>query len=411
MRSVTIRKTVLVCSIMLFFILQNWFQQWYQPFQYADEAFAALAIPLCFLKIAQKKFQIVWTKEKILFAVFFLLFLVSGWCGFFKYHYEPFLNAAKDFYVNIKFFLAIVASYFIFADGDIDYKGMKQKVWIAANAITSILFVLCVMDLCFGIFESDMRGGLRAVKLFYSAYTVLVGCCVLLCAVYFWLLEEQKRRVLVPIAMLAFVMLSTRRVKAVGALACFLLIYLYVFRKKQRIGKKTKIFVGIALISSGIAGIYQTVSYYFLMGAESARAVLTIGAPFIAYDHFPFGTGWGTYGSTFSITPYSAVYGMYRMAGVWGLSQEYPEFVSDTFWPMILGQCGFFGFLAFLGVLILFVRKIFSLKKDKSIFASALFIVLYLLISSTSESAFANPIAVPLAFWIGILFASYKPTD
>ena len=99
---------------------------------------------------------------------------------------------------------------------------------------------------------------------------------------------------------------------------------------------------------------------------------------------------------------------MYRMAGVWGLSPDYPDFVSDTFWPMILGECGFFGLLALLGVLFLLVKKIFSMKKDKSTFASGLVPLAYLLISSTSESAFANPIAVPLAFWLGFLFAQEK---
>ena len=155
------------------------------------------------------------------------------------------------------------------------------------------------------------------------------------------------------------------------------------------------------------------------MGTESARAVLTIGAPFIAADHFPFGTGWGTYGSAFSIEPYSPVYGMYWMAGIWGISQSYSSFVSDTFWPMVLGQCGYFGFAALLGALWIFIKKVFALwdyRCDfastlfyyRCDFASTLFLILYLLISSTSESAFANPVAVPMAFWIGFVLASHR---
>ena len=96
------------------------------------------------------------------------------------------------------------------------------------------------------------------------------------------------------------------------------------------------------------------------------------------------------------------------MDKVWGLSPSYHEFVSDTFWPMVLGECGIFGFAAFIGVLILFVKKVITLKTNRSAFASALIPLLYLLISSSSESAFANPIAVPLAFWIGFLFAEQK---
>lgn len=405
MKSVTSRKTVLFCVCMLLFLLQNGLQKHFEFFQYLDEFFAVLVIPVFFLKFVQKKVTFDWTKRKTLFSVLLLIFWISGWCGFFCYRYQPFLNAAKDSYVNLKFFMSIGTAYLLFCDENLDTEQMRRKIWPILNCITIFLFVLCLLDLCFGIFSTETRGGLRAVKLFYSAYTFLAGNCVLLSAVYFWFFEQKQKRIIGPLAMLAFVMLSTRRVKAMGAAACILLVYLLVLRRHQKMNKKMKSFVCVAMAAAVAAGIYQVVSYYYLMGVESARAVLTIGAPFIAFDHFPFGTGWGTYGSTFSTDPYSPVYGMYRMAGVWGISPDYPDFVSDTFWPMILGQCGIWGFLAFIGVLIMLIRKVFTLKENKSAFASACIPILYLLISSSSESAFANPIAVSMAFWLGILFA------
>ncbi len=411
MRTVTGRKLWLIYFWIILFLLQNRLQQWFEPFQYVDELFALLAVPLAFVRLFQKKLHLVWTREKKLFLVLMLIFWVSGWCGFFRWHYQPFMNAAKDAYVNMKFFLAAGASYLMFAYEDIDFEQIRRKLWPLVNGAAIFLCVLCAADLCFGIFDADMRGGLRSVKLFYSAYTILAGCCVFLCAISLWMYEEKGKKIIPQLLMLVFVMLSTRRVKAMGATACILLIYLLVFRKRQKMNQKLKVFAGAVLGVAAVAGAYQVISYYILMGVESARAVLTIAAPFIAMDHFPFGTGWGTYGSAFSAEPYSPVYGMYRMAGVWGLSPDYPDFVSDTFWPMILGQCGFFGLLALIGVLILLTKKILSLKAEKSAFASALLLMVYLLISSTSESAFANPMAVPLAFWLGILFAQKKTVD
>jgi len=137
-------------------------------------------------------------------------------------------------------------------------------------------------------------------------------------------------------------MLSTRRAKAMGAVAGIVLIYLLIFYGGKKINRKIKVFCGVVLAIALAAGAYQIVSYYYTMGVESARAVLTIGGPFVALDHFPTGSGWATYGSTFSTDPYSPVYGMYRMTGVWGISPDYHDFVSDTFWPMIMGQCGIF---------------------------------------------------------------------
>ena len=408
MKSVTSRKMYLYLFWVILFIIQNRLQQWFNPFQYLDEIFALLIVPGVLFWIIKKKEKIIWTKEKILFLILLLVFVLSGWAGYFVYHYQPFANAVKDAYVNLKFFMAVGASFLMFANEELDFEQLKKKIWPVMNAIVIFLFVLCLVDLCFGIFSTETRAGMRAVKLFYSAYTFLVGECVFLSAIYLWFFDLKQRKIVPPLVMLSFVMLSTRRAKAMGAVACILLVYLLVFYKRKKLSKKVKAFTGVVLVIAVLAGLLQLVSYYIMMGVESARAVLTLGAPFIAKDHFPFGTGWGAYGSAFSAEPYSPVYTRYGMDKVWGLSPSYHEFVSDTFWPMVLGECGIFGFAAFIGVLILFVKKVITLKTNRNAFASALIPLLYLLISSSSESAFANPIAVPLAFWIGFLFAEQK---
>lgn len=408
MNSVTSRKTYVFLFWMIFFVIQNCLQQWYAPFQYIDELFAALVIPYFVYRFIKREIIWTFTKRKVWFVILFAIFWLSGWAGHLRYQYQPFMNAAKDSYVNLKFFMAVGCSFLIFEEDELDFKQLKDQIWTVLNLITIVLFVLCIADLSWGISSTKTRVGMRTVMLFYSAYTFLVGECVFLSALYLWFFEEKKKKIIWPLLMLAFVMLSTRRVKAMGVVACILIVYLFVFHKRQTINKKIKILSGIVFAIAAAAGLYQLVSYYYTMGVESARAVLTIGAPFIAMDHFPFGTGWGTYGSAFSGVPYSPVYGMYRMAGVWGMSPDFYDFLSDTFWPMVLGQCGIFGFAAFIGVLILFVKKVFTLKTNKSAFAAALIALLYLFISSSSESAFVSPIAVPLAFLIGILFAEQK---
>ncbi|MSS01082.1 hypothetical protein [Floccifex porci] len=405
MKSVISRKTYIFIFFVILFLAQNRLQQWAGVFQYLDELFALLIIPALLYWIIKKKEKVTWTKQQICFFALLAIFWLSGWGGYVIYHYQPLSNAAKDAYVNLKFFLAAGASFLIFADKELNFEQLKKKLWPVLNGIVVILFVFCLADLCFGIFSKETRYGMRAIKLFYSAYTILVGECVFLSAIYLWFFEQKRKKIIPPLVMLAFIMLSTRRIKSVGAVACILMVYLLVFYKEKKLSKKVKIFTGCVLLIALFAGVYQVISYYIMMGTESARAVLTIGAPFIAKDHFPFGSGWGTYGSAFSADPYSPVYGMYQMDGVWGISPEYHEFVSDTFWPMILGECGIFGLLAFIGVCALIVKKVFILKSSKSAFASSLIPLLYLLISSSSESAFANPIAVPFAFWMGFLFA------
>ncbi|MGM9624542.1 MAG: hypothetical protein ACI3XM_02420 [Eubacteriales bacterium] len=396
-----------ICFYVLFilFFLQDKLQGIIPLFQYFDEGFALLFVPLLVYRVLRRQRVIQRTKENVLFFVLLAFFWLCGWAGYLVYRYQPFVQAAKDAYVNIKFFLAAGASYLLFYNPHTDYAYLKQGLWRVLYVMSAGLFVMSILDAAFGIFSNDTRGGLPAVKLFYSAQTTLVGVCVLLCAMLLWFYSEKGNRILLPLGLLSCVMFSTLRVKAVGAIAVLAAVWLFVLHSRKKLTKKMKLCFVFVLVFAGTAGIYQAVRYYFLMGVESARAVLTIAAPFAAMDHFPTGCGWATFGSAFSAEPYSPVYGMYRMAGIWGISPNYHQFISDTYWPMVLAECGYFGFAALVGALVLFVRRLLGLKTDRPAFASALFVFLYLMISSTSESAFANPLAVPLAFWIGFLLA------
>ena len=240
--------------------------------------------------------------------------------------------------------------------------------------------------------------------------TVLVAVCVFLSAVYLWYYEQKRDRILLPLGMLSVMMFCTLRVKSMGAIAAVVLVYLFVLRglKFKDLKRWMKITFVVFMLFAATAIVYQIVSYYILMGVESARAMLTLAGPFVAWDHFPFGSGWATFGSAFSGQPYSPVYGMYRMAGIWGLTPEDPAFISDTYWPMILGQTGFFGFAGFLLALVVFVKRVLKMRELPGSYASSLLILAQLLISSTSESALANPLAVPMALWLGVLMAEYR---
>ena len=406
MKTTTRTKTWFFLIMSALFLLQDKLQDWFQPFQYFDEAFGLLIVPMVLIRLCQRRLPLRWTRKDVILCAGLLTFWLFGWAGHLRYQYQPLSNALKDSYVNIKFFLALGGSFLFFDDPKLDFSELKKKLWPCLNAATLILFVLCVVDLLFGVFSDETRGGLRIVKLFYSAYTYLVSGCVFLSCLYLWYYDWYQNKIIPPLLMLCFILFSTGRVKAVGAMACILLIYLFILRR-QPIGKKIRILAICIMVFAVGAGLFQVFFYYISLGTESARAMLTLASPFVAWDHFPFGSGWATFASAFSAEPYSPVYGQYRMAGIWGISPEYHQFMSDTYWPMILGETGFFGFAAFIAALVVLIQKFFVLKDDHSAMAGAANALLYLLISSTSESAFANPMAVPLAFWLGFLLARH----
>ena len=166
----------------------------------------------------------------------------------------------------------------------------------------------------------------------------------------------------------------------------------------------------ITFTKLGIAGLlvifvtFQQIEAYYFTKNENARNELTRTSITIAKEYFPIGTGFGTYGSYASAKKYSAVYYKYGLNNVWGLSKDFNAFITDTFWPMIIGQFGILGCATYIICLICILKNIqegYSYTKDKYVYLACLISLVYLLISSSSETAFANSFASLLALIIG----------
>jgi hypothetical protein len=87
---------------------------------------------------------------------------------------------------------------------------------------------------------------------------------------------------------------------------------------------------------------------YYIPG--NPRILLYTTSAVIARDHFPLGVGLGRYGSPLSRDPndFSPVYHEYGLDRIWGLTPHYPAYITDTYWPHILGEAGVFALLAYL---------------------------------------------------------------
>lgn len=83
-----------------------------------------------------------------------------------------------------------------------------------------------------------------------------------------------------------------------------------------------------------------------IIAPMAPRNALYVGSVAVARDHLPLGAGLGRFGSHMSRESYSPVYAAYGLEQVNGLRAEEPIAVTDTFWPMILGETGVVGLLA-----------------------------------------------------------------
>lgn len=303
----------------------------------------------------------------------------------------------SDAFLCIKFWLVLYVGKKIFAK--IDMQKYASKIYFHVKCITILYGVLIVIDYSLHIFQATERYGLRSEQLMYTHPTVLVACCVFLIMILLSLknyVTGSKKYII----MLLLIMCSTLRSKAFGAALAIILICYFVFVRKKKITLRTMLlFIPLVVILG-----WDQIQYYFFSSIipDSARYQLLTKAFEIARDMFPLGAGFATFGSYYSGVYYSSVYAAYGLSNINGLRIGASQFISDSFWPMILGQSGYFGLFSYIFAVMMLLKAIQGIRRvENSYYAAAMSGICYLIIVSMAESAFVHPIAVPIAMMIG----------
>ena len=124
----------------------------------------------------------------------------------------------------------------------------------------------------------------------------------------------------------------------------------------------------------------------------------------IASNNFPFGTGFGTFGSFVAAEHWSSLYNTY--------GYTYSPFLSDSFWPIVLAQNGFIGLIIFIVIVVKYIKNVLKMqKKNLYLMWAGLSIILYELICSVGESAFFNPAVCPFYILLGIIVSLGEKTS
>lgn len=101
-------------------------------------------------------------------------------------------------------------------------------------------------------------------------------------------------------------LISTHKGKAWGALFLLLVVLIWVIYLKKRLN-----FLNVIFLICGCAFLARNKIYeYYFWGrqAEYPRAMLLEYGVKIATEHFPLGTGWGTFNSFYAALYYSPIY-------------------------------------------------------------------------------------------------------
>jgi hypothetical protein len=174
----------------------------------------------------------------------------------------------------------------------------------------------------------------------------------------------------------------------------------------------------VVLFQPLVAVVEFTYDDYIVGGNTEARTVLAVDSFEVAAANFPGGAGFGRFGSALAADRYSPEYIARGYEHIWGLGPGPGEgsFLTDTEWPAILGETGFFGAAAFLlGLATIWRvgRRIWSGQGSPVVRWTGLLVMgwtVSALITSTGNVVFTGPPSFGMYFGLVGVLAAFART-
>ncbi|KQZ17970.1 hypothetical protein [Caulobacter sp. Root1472] len=276
-------------------------------------------------------------------------------------------------------------------------------------AIINLPFV--VLDLLRGV---DLHGDTLLRKsslplprgLFHHHTELAWLYCIAAFGTYTLFQLKNNVRLLALTAVFAVAVLLTVSIKEIVGLGIGLII---ISGKAKRGGHLGTALIAISIVAAATAVLFTTGFGAAILNHASmfvgghaipnVRAGMTEASWMIANQHFPLGSGGGTFGSAPSYQGgYSEVYYAYGINTLYGGSREYSGYLQDVFWPKIVGEGGWIGFALYAGFLLLFVQRLIAKPARSSqgdpLQRFSLAIVVLVFVVSTASAPFTNELLI-----------------
>ena len=330
----------------------------------------------------------------------------------------------SNFYANQKGFhtdaIAIFGDFINFFKAFVAYFGVRllsnnfssSKVLKKTSKYNLLIFyilvVVVILDIVIGFYPHPSRYGIFSLQLFFqhpSRFGFAFIFIFLSLLPKYYTKNKKLLFFVLTIGVLSF------RVKYFG----FVLVAIFFMFFGKRLLKIPKAYFIATLGILGLISIWLFWDWlYMYFSFESiktgwSRAVILYYSFNIGKDFFPLGTGFGTYSSYYSGLHYSWVYDYYGISNVFGMSRDYWGFLADQYWPMVLGEFGYLGLIATLGVIIKFLNLFIQMAKQNInnnkyyFYLSSILGLLMLLIDSTSDAIFTQQRAVVIFMFFALI--------
>lgn len=326
-------------------------------------------------------------------SLFYFLFILWGILCSFLFTKQSLTPIVKDIISCSKFLLTFlgVHQYMLRKRS---WKPMKTYLYLFSKISILLLFVYC-------LYSWVTSNSLTSVSILGSHSVNSSHIAVGLMAILIY--SNGIKRNYVWLFLASIICASSMTAKSFGIV---LLLYALVFFKSWLYGLKKWILYIFVAIGIFLVAYDSFVTFYF--NTKSARSLLLLNGIKIAVSKKIFGFGFAMYGSSQAAESYSPLYSNLGFNNRYGMMASDSSYLTDSFWPTVIGQFGFLGLILFTLFITFMIRYIYSFRKiNYSCFTSSLLIFSYLIIMSSSSSAFFNPIAVPYAALLGIIMAEY----
>lgn len=365
------------------------------------------------LIILRSKRSILLEKNNVKIIALLIIFLIGGICGNINSGYQKNIYLIISALLTVRFIFSYFATRLIFNDLNLfKYKlkfNKQLKILTIFIVLSAIIYKVLNINVVYDSYYER-----NALKAFFGHSTGLNSFCAILITFLTFFLKSNKENKKYILALL-IIMGLTLKSKAFIFIGVYILFMIY-FSYRNKTKKKWLISRLTLIIIMGPVLIYCYNVFYIKYFAftvtygDTARNILLETSKVLFKKYFPIGTGFGTFASAISGQRYSKLYFDYGIAGTYGMTPSDYSFISDSFWPMILGENGCIGLIIFILIVLIFVKNIMVYKNKKlEVYYFAAYIpIIYLLISSLGESSFAHPLAVGLIFSYTVILNTLK---
>ena len=388
-------KNIILVIMFYILIFQNALENYFKAFGILDEAISLILLLYGIYMIIFNSKKVKIDKHNVQIIICSIVIGAIGLTGNMIYKYQETIPLIKDGIALFKGIITYICVPMFFMNLKVsDYLEIINK---HLKIISVSVLILVLGNFIFDIFPHyEIRFGIKSQQIFFSHPTYLASFSALLVGLLSVNLKKHKEnKIYIFISLI--ILTTTLRFKAIAFIPIYMYMFYIVIIKERKLQIKD---IVILCILGGIFAATQIREY--VQNPDWARSALSITSLKIGRDHFPIGTGFGTYASWVSGESYSKIYDIYGLNKVWGLSSDFYWFVADTFWPMIIGQFGFIG----LAIYTFIIYKIYrNIKNNDNLYYyfGQILLLLYLLVLSVAEASFSGPIVVIYMVFIGLL--------